>query len=120
MPKPSAICAATEPISGSDDADCLADEVEAEQPFKREVALANPVVCARNFADDREDQCERMLRHRMRRVRRNTANRDSMLGRCSEIDDRRGVRLITGEDTYCRRTFREGGGRHGEAAVQIT
>ncbi len=72
-------------LAGADHACRLAMQVEAEQAFQGEIALAHAHVSAMELAIEREDQRHRMLRDRLRRVARHASDLEAQLARGHQI-----------------------------------
>ena len=72
--------------SGADDADGLAGEVEADKPVEGEVAVAHPVVGLVDATVQRQDQRDRVLGDRVRRVGGDPHDVEAEPGGCHEVD----------------------------------
>ena len=73
-------------LAGADDAGGLAVHVEADQAVEGEVAVADAGDGARDVAVEREDQRDRVLGDRVRRIGGDAHDADAELGGGGEID----------------------------------
>ena len=73
-------------LARADEPDRAPVKVKTEQPIEREVAFANAVVSAVQMPVERENEPDRVLRHRVRRIRRHPHDADAVPLCRREID----------------------------------
>src|SRR5262245_16535427 len=87
QPNPVRICATTVPICPVPITPtvfpCMSNPTN---PVESEITFADPIICAMNFAVERQNKSDRVLGHRVRRVGRNAHHDDAVLRRGREID----------------------------------
>src|SRR5436305_15050779 len=70
----------TSDFTGAENPGCLAVEIETDQAVERKISVVNAVARARNFAIEREEQSNCVLRYRVRRAGRDACDRKPELG----------------------------------------
>jgi hypothetical protein len=70
----------------ADHTDGFAVHVEADQAVESEITFADAIICAMHFPVERQGKRDRVLCHRVRRVRRNARNCDAVFRCGGKID----------------------------------
>ena len=73
-------------LSCADHADCFAVHVEPDQAVEGEITFTHAIVGTMQFPVERQHESDRVLGHRVRRVRRHANDRDAVFLRGGEID----------------------------------
>ena len=73
-------------FAGAENAGGFAMQIEADQPVEGKIQIAHAVVGARDLAIEREQERDRVLRHRIGRIGRDARDGEAQLGRRVQID----------------------------------
>ena len=73
-------------LSGADHADCFVVHVEPDQAVESEITFSDAIIRAMQFPVERQYESDRVLGHRVRRVRGNAYHCDAVFRRGCQID----------------------------------